>query len=118
MEKPVLLLVVSMSELGMLLYHLVFMLEIDRVVHQANLKNQMIQFFKDLIKIMKSVVCLVLILSSLNLTLTVVGFKHIPLTVYTHIFTNVYVNKDNTIFEHLTFVYIAIHLDKFHCCLL
>ena len=73
-----------MKELGMLLCHLAFMLETDRVVHRVNLKNQMIQFFKDLIKITKSVVCLVLILFSLNLTPTLVGSNCALLTVYIH----------------------------------
>ena len=72
-----------MKELGMLLFHLVFMLEIDRAVHQVNLKNQMIQFFKDLIKIMKSVVCLALILFSPNLTPTLVG-SNLTLLTYIH----------------------------------
>ena len=76
MEKLVPLLVASMKELGMLLCHLAFMLETDRVAHQVHLKNQMIQFFKDLIEITKLVVCSALTLFSLNLTPTHVGFNY------------------------------------------
>lgn len=81
-----------MKELGMLLCHPVFMLEIDRVVHQVNLKNQMIRFFKDLIKITKSVVCLALILLSPNLTPTLAGSNPTLSTVYIH---NMYICNVN-----------------------